>query len=81
MRLLLSISLLLLLADLGLPEDHELPPALVSLAAAERAFARTSVEKGFRESFLTRSWSAVIMFVFGGEIQTAAGNSYLTRSA
>ena len=53
MKLLLSISLLLLGAGTGLPQDHELPPALASLAAAERAFAGTSLEKGFRASFLT----------------------------
>lgn len=33
-------------------QDNKQSPALASLVAAERAFARTSVEKGVRESFL-----------------------------
>jgi ketosteroid isomerase-like protein len=52
-RVIASISLLLFAAVIVFSQDQAVPPALASLAATERAFARTSVEKGFRESFLT----------------------------
>jgi len=52
MKLVASISILLLTTLPCLPQDQGLPPALASLVATEREFARTSVEKGFRESFL-----------------------------
>ena len=40
-------------AGLCLSQDPSTSPALASMVATERAFAGTSVEKGFRESFLT----------------------------
>jgi ketosteroid isomerase-like protein len=43
---------LLALTLLAFPQDNKQSPALASLVAAERAFARTSVEKGIRDSFL-----------------------------
>ena len=52
MRLIASIWISFFVTAIGSPQDQVLPPALASLAAAERAFARTSVEKGFREAFL-----------------------------
>ncbi|MEA2205120.1 MAG: hypothetical protein QOE77_1896 [Blastocatellia bacterium] len=51
-----SCSLILVLLALLAPVASQQPkmsPALASLVAAERAFARTSVEKGIRESFLS----------------------------
>ena len=53
MRLIAPIWFSLFVAGISLAQDQVLPPALASLVAAERAFARTSVEKGFREAFLT----------------------------
>src|SRR4030095_16654649 len=52
-RVIASISLLLFAAAIVVSQDQPVPTALASLTATERAFARTSVEKGFRESFLT----------------------------
>lgn len=50
------ISLMLLAAlpcaSIALTQEKDLPPSLSSLVEAERAFARTSVEKGLRDSFL-----------------------------
>jgi ketosteroid isomerase-like protein len=51
MRILLTTLLLLCLFSNGITQQR-LSPALASLVAAERAFARTSVEKGVRASFL-----------------------------
>ena len=53
MRVIASILLLLFAAVIVVSQDQAVPAALASLTATERAFARTSVEKGFRESFLT----------------------------
>lgn len=53
MRLTASISILLIIAAPCFPQEPVPTPALASLAAAERAFAKTSVEKGFRDAFLT----------------------------
>jgi len=50
-RILLLISLLALTTLAGLSQQKELPPALASLAEAERAFAKTCVEKGIAVSF------------------------------
>ncbi|MDX6694725.1 MAG: hypothetical protein QOF02_2328 [Blastocatellia bacterium] len=47
-----ALLTLLALAIVVVPQGKEESPALRSLVAAERAFARTSVEKGIRESFL-----------------------------
>ena len=47
---LLLATLLLVSAAAG--QQPKLSPNLASLVAAERAFARTSVEKGIRDSFL-----------------------------
>jgi ketosteroid isomerase-like protein len=44
--------LLLALLSPTASQQPKMSPALASLVAAERAFARTSVEKGIRESFL-----------------------------
>jgi len=53
MKRAISTLLALLISSLIAPsQEKELPPALASLVAAERAFARTSVEKGIRDSFL-----------------------------
>lgn len=46
------LSALLALTLAALPQENKQSQALASLVAAERAFARTSVEKGVRESFL-----------------------------
>lgn len=48
----LSLSLLLASALVVCGQTGGYSPALVSLVEAERAFARTSVERGVRESFL-----------------------------
>ncbi|HEY3025271.1 MAG TPA: nuclear transport factor 2 family protein [Pyrinomonadaceae bacterium] len=53
MRRLSSLLLsMLLLFSAAICQTEKRSPALASLLAAERAFARTSVEKGIRESFL-----------------------------
>lgn len=46
------ILLLLAFLSSSVGQKPKLSPALASLVAAERAFARTSVKKGIRESFL-----------------------------
>jgi len=51
-RFLLAVLLLLALLSAAASQQPKMSPALASLVAAERAFARTSVEKGVRESFL-----------------------------
>jgi ketosteroid isomerase-like protein len=51
-RICAALLSLLALAVVVVPQGKEESPALASLVAAERAFARTSVEKGIRESFL-----------------------------
>ncbi len=51
-RLLPIVMALPILLTLVRAQERDLSPALSSLVAAERAFARTSVEKGIRESFL-----------------------------
>jgi ketosteroid isomerase-like protein len=43
---------LLLLSLVAFPQERKPSPALASLVESERAFARTSVERGVRESFL-----------------------------
>jgi ketosteroid isomerase-like protein len=43
----------LIVISTSFSQDKILPPALTSLVEAERAFARTSVEKGVREAFIT----------------------------
>lgn len=48
----LGLLALVTVIGLALALQKELPPALASLVAAERAFAATSVEKGVREAFL-----------------------------
>ncbi|MBI3404535.1 MAG: DUF4440 domain-containing protein [Acidobacteria bacterium] len=48
----LTISLLSFSPDILIAQEKNLSPALVSLVEAERAFARLSVEKGVRASFL-----------------------------
>lgn len=47
-----ALLALLALAFVVLPQEKKMSPALASLVAAERAFARTSVERGVRDSFL-----------------------------
>ena len=42
----------LLLFSAAICQTEKRPPALASLVASERDFAKTSVEKGIRESFL-----------------------------
>jgi ketosteroid isomerase-like protein len=42
---------LLVFSPTAFTQKENLPPSLASLVAAERAFARTSVEKGVRDSF------------------------------
>lgn len=42
---------LLVFSPVAFTQKENLPPALASLVEAERAFARTSVEKGIRDSF------------------------------
>ena len=51
-RLLPIVMSLPMLLTLVQAQGKDLSPALSSLLAAERAFARTSVEKGIRDSFL-----------------------------
>lgn len=51
-RICVALAVLLALSLNVFPQDKGESPALSSLVAAERAFARTSVEKGVRESFL-----------------------------
>lgn len=51
-RIFAALLALLALTFAALPQDKKMSPALASLVAAERAFARTSVEKGVRDSFL-----------------------------
>jgi ketosteroid isomerase-like protein len=51
-RVCLVILVLLGLLSAAASQQPKMSPALASLIAAERAFARTSVEKGIRESFL-----------------------------
>ena len=50
-RILLGLLLLLVVVSGGIGQ-YKQSPALASLVEAERAFARTSVEKGIRESFI-----------------------------
>lgn len=49
---LLVLGWLALCVTITLPQQQPLPPALSSLVAAERAFARASVERGVRAAFL-----------------------------
>ncbi|MBD0326427.1 MAG: nuclear transport factor 2 family protein [Pyrinomonadaceae bacterium] len=51
-RVFAVLSTLLALTFTGVSQENKQSPALSSLVAAERAFARTSVEKGIRDSFL-----------------------------
>lgn len=51
MKTVLSVALLLLLFATGVSQRKQ-PPALAALIEAERAFARASVERGTRDSFL-----------------------------
>ncbi|HEX8071842.1 MAG TPA: nuclear transport factor 2 family protein [Pyrinomonadaceae bacterium] len=51
-RSLTGLGLLLAGALVGLAQQQGVPPALASLVESERAFARTSVARGVRESFL-----------------------------
>jgi ketosteroid isomerase-like protein len=51
-RTLIIVLALSLLTVAGISQDQTLSPALASLVETERAFARTSVERGVRESFL-----------------------------
>lgn len=51
-RICAALLALLALALNVAPQDNKVSPALASLVEAERAFARTSVEKGIRDSFL-----------------------------
>lgn len=51
-RIFAALSALLALTFVTLAQENKQSPALASLVEAERAFARTSVEKGIRESFL-----------------------------
>jgi ketosteroid isomerase-like protein len=51
-RICAALIALLALTAVVVPQSKEESPALASLVAAEKAFARTSVEKGIRESFL-----------------------------
>lgn len=51
-RILAVLSTLLALTVAGVSQENKQSAALSSLVAAERAFARTSVEKGIRDSFL-----------------------------
>ncbi|MDT7603509.1 MAG: hypothetical protein QOF61_1506 [Acidobacteriota bacterium] len=51
-RSLATVIALLSLTVAGLPQNEKPSPALASLVEAERAFARTSVERGVRESFI-----------------------------
>lgn len=52
-RTLSATAVILTLVGSGIAQkDKSLPPALSSLVEAERAFARTSVEKGVRASFI-----------------------------
>jgi ketosteroid isomerase-like protein len=50
-RILSGLLLLLVVVSVGIGQ-REQSPALISLVEAERAFARTSVQKGIRESFI-----------------------------
>jgi ketosteroid isomerase-like protein len=50
--LFVSLLLALVFAAVASAQQGGYTPALVSLVSAERAFARTSVDKGIRESFL-----------------------------
>jgi ketosteroid isomerase-like protein len=50
-RILSGLLPLLVVVSVGISQ-HKQSPALASLVEAERAFARTSVEKGIRESFI-----------------------------
>jgi ketosteroid isomerase-like protein len=52
-RTLSTLAVMLILVAAGISQnDKHLSPALASLVAAERAFAKASVEKGVRASFL-----------------------------
>ena len=51
-RIFAALLTLCALAFIAVPQEKNISPALASLVAAERAFARTSVERGVRESFL-----------------------------
>ena len=51
-RIFAALLALLALTFVVTPQEKEMSPALASLVAAEREFARTSVEKGVRDSFL-----------------------------
>jgi hypothetical protein len=52
MKTFVAVIALLSLTVVGLSQNEKTSPALASLVEAERAFARTSVERGVRESFL-----------------------------
>ena len=51
-RIYAALLALLALTFNAVPQEKKMSPALASLVAAERAFARTSVERGVRDSFL-----------------------------
>ena len=52
-RTVLATAMILMFAGSGIArKENRLSPALASLVEAERAFARTSVEKGIRASFI-----------------------------
>lgn len=51
-RIFAALLALLPLTFVVISQEKKMSPALASLVAAERAFARTSVEKGVRDSFL-----------------------------
>lgn len=51
-RIFAALLMLCAVAFIAVPQEKNISHALASLVAAERAFARTSVEKGVRESFL-----------------------------
>ncbi len=52
-RFIPCLLLMLVCGGSGFAQGNNLSPALASLAEAERAFAKTSVEKGTREAFIT----------------------------
>jgi ketosteroid isomerase-like protein len=52
-RLIATAVLMLVLSLNSLPKDTRLTPAQAELVAAERAFAKLSVDRGIRESFIT----------------------------
>jgi ketosteroid isomerase-like protein len=50
--LITTVLLLSTLTSIALTQEKELPPAQAELVNAERAFARTCVERGIRDSFI-----------------------------